>query len=357
MRGFCKKFITIITLSIILFSFNSCKSSGVEPAVGDNIPAGRRDYEWTVDTISNFAPYNSYYFLWGTSPTNLWCVGNIGDFDKMILHNDGTGWKVFPHKWDGLWLEAWSIFGFTADDFWIGGNYSDMWRYKNGSLNKFGMYNYPGYDNTIITCFWGNTPDDIYATGATYTMKHDTIYATLLHFDGKDWSYTIPPGNVGIYLDLKKNRSNNNYYIKKYNVSNSAIDSAGLFEYDGKTVKKIYFELETLYNSCGMVELGQNLYFGFQKKIFSYKGNNFVKEVDLSGYNVYALAKISGRSIKDFFASSDDGIGHYNGTDFSTIYKINNAGITSSIILEKDVYFLCPDYKVKRFYIIHGKLK
>ena len=77
----------------------------------------------------------------------------------------------------------------------------------------------------------------------------------------------------------------------------------------------------------------------------------------MSEYNVYTLSKISGRSLKDFFISANDGIGHYNGTDFSTLYKIYNAGITSSIVLEKDVYFLCPDQKVKRFYIIHGKLK
>ena len=357
MRSLYNFILFLILIPLTVIPINSCKSSGVEPAVGDNTPAGRRDYEWTVDTISNLVPNNSYYFLWGTSPTNLWCVGDIEDYDKMILHNDGTGWKVFPHKWDELWVEAWSIFGFTADDFWIGGYYSDMWRYKNGSLDKFGMYNYPGYDNTVITRFWGNTPDDIYATGATYTMKHDTIYATLLHFDGKDWSYTIPPGNVGIYLDIRKNRTNNKYYIKGTNVSNSALDSVGLYEYDGKTVRRIYYELGTNYNWCGMAELDQNLYFGFQKKIFSYKDNNFIKEADLSSYNVYALTKMNGRSIKDFFASADDGIGHYNGTDFTTLYKINNAVITSSIILEKDVYFLCYDLKVKRDYIIHGKLK
>ena len=97
-------------------------------------------------------------------------------------------------------------------------------------------------------------------------MKHDTIYATLLHFDGKDWSYTIPPGNVGIYLDIRKNKLNNKYYILKTNVSKTMLDSVGLCEYDGKMIKEIYYENGTNFNWCDMAELGQNLYFAFQKK-------------------------------------------------------------------------------------------
>jgi len=351
-----KKYNLLLSAIVFVVLFSSCKSS---PVAGpeDNIPAGRRDYVWTVDTISNLVPTNSYYFLWGTSPSNLWCGGPTGDYNKMLLHNDGTGWKVFPHEWDGLWVEPWSIFGFSADDFWVGGNYSDLWRYKNGKFYKFGIYNIPEYGKTVITRLWGNSSDDIYATGATYTKSHDSLYSTLLHFDGKEWSYKIKPRLNGTFIEIIGEINSGNYYLLWYKSSNTSEDSTGIYEYNGAEIKRIYYNNVTKYNGCGMALLGDKVYFGFKKSIYSYKEDKLLREIDLNSYNVSALSKINGRSIKDFFVNVDDGIGHFNGTDMLTVFKIINAGITSAVILEKDVYFLCPDKLVNKFYIIHGRLK
>jgi len=270
-----KNYNIILSAIVFVVLFSSCKSSPVA-SPEDNVPAGRRDYVWTVDTISNLVPTNSYYYLWGTSSSDLWCVGDIGDYNKMILHNDGTGWRVFQHAWDGLWVEPSAIFGFSADDFWIGGRYSDLWRYKNKNFYKFGIYNLPGYSKTVITRFWGNSSNNLLATGTTFSKSHDSLFATLLQFDGKDWSYLIKPDICGQFLDIRRaNLFDSVYYLKIYRSSNTSNDSAGIMKYDGKKLEMIYHTNVTPYYNCGMAVLQGHVYFGFQKKIFTYKNCNF----------------------------------------------------------------------------------
>jgi hypothetical protein len=126
----------ILIILVTILSFQSCKSP-IGPKE-DNPPPGRRDYTWTIDTLTKIAPFNSYYFLWGTSATNLWCIGEGGDVDKMLLHYDGLTWKNFAYPGQGI--EPWSIFGFTSNDFWVGGGDGFIFRYTNGQFNQYGKY-------------------------------------------------------------------------------------------------------------------------------------------------------------------------------------------------------------------------
>ena len=68
-----------------------------------------------------------------------------------------------------------------------------------------------------------------------------------------------------------------------------------------------------------------HIYFIMERKIFKYRKEQFELWKDLS--NTTFITGMSGRSEDDFFSNSIDGIGHYNGKDFQTIFK-TDADIT-----------------------------
>jgi hypothetical protein len=346
--------INILIILIILLSFQSCKSP-TSPKI-DIIPPGRRDYTWTVDTLTKIAPYNSYYFLWGTSATNLWCIGEGGDFDKMILHYDGSTWKNFSYPGQGI--EPWAIFGFTADDFWVGGGEGDIFRYTNGQFNKFGDYNLNGYNSVTFYKFWGNSPTDIYVVGSAYNTADYQRYAIILHYNGTTWNYVIKPETEIQFLDIKRGTNDSpNYYLISYN---DGIDSMGIYEFDGKTLKRIYYQSDSDDNIVGMFSINNDLFFGFNKKIlkYNYLTSQFITLNDFNGSNIRTMSHIKGRSENDIFINMNDGIGHYNGSDIQTVFKLDsNVLFNDAVLFEMDVFFICPDPSRRNFIIVHGQLK
>lgn len=67
------KFLTLVFFVCAgLLLLNYCDST--EPV--DELKPGRRDYFWTVDTLANIAPSNSYTELWGYDPQHVWIAGD-----------------------------------------------------------------------------------------------------------------------------------------------------------------------------------------------------------------------------------------------------------------------------------------
>ena len=56
-----KYFLHFSISTLLLLLTVSCNTT--EPT--DDLKPGRRDYKWTVDTLANIAPSNSYTELWG----------------------------------------------------------------------------------------------------------------------------------------------------------------------------------------------------------------------------------------------------------------------------------------------------
>jgi hypothetical protein len=343
--------ISILLLSAVLTGF-ACKSI-TEPEA--NITPGRRDYTWTIDTLNLIAPYDSYNQLWGTSPENIWCYG-FGDMDKMMLHYDGKKWEQAPLQFTG-YFQPWSIFGFTPNEFWIGGYESDIWKYNNGKITKFGDYKLDGYLRVYYSNIWGDSPNDLYAVGCAYKISDEDIYAIVMHYDGTDWKYLVKPEINMQFMDIKRGINDSpNYYLMAYKYNSSVGDSVGLYEFDGNNLKRLYFEKNIHENYPGILLMNNNIYFGFKKVIHKYHNGQFIPWLDLSNYNLYGLGQIFGRNEKDIFCFMEDGLGHYNGTDLVTIYKGNwGLGIHSGLLFEKDLFVICADWDNK-YYLLHGKL-
>ncbi|VAX19304.1 hypothetical protein MNBD_IGNAVI01-1494, partial [hydrothermal vent metagenome] len=77
---FRKLNLMIVAAAITMVIFNSCEK-GTEP---EEIPPGRRDYVWEIDTIT--APFFSLTGISGVAPNDVWAVGPGGGLDKTIWH-------------------------------------------------------------------------------------------------------------------------------------------------------------------------------------------------------------------------------------------------------------------------------
>jgi hypothetical protein len=80
--------------------------------------------------------------------------------------------------------------------------------------------------------------------------------------------------------------------------------------------------------------------------------------MDFNGTNIRTMSHFKGRTEKDIFINMQDGIGHYNGSNLQTLFKLdNNILFSDAMLFEKDVFFICPDPAKRNFFIVHGQLK
>jgi hypothetical protein len=162
----------------------------------------------------------------------------------------------------------------------------------------------------------------------------------------------------GDFLNIKRGINDSPYYYL-INLSDG-IDSTSIYEFDGKTLKKIYNQFASEDNIVGMFSVNNDLYFGFNEKLlkYNYQLNNFTTLKDFNGANIRTMSHLTGRSENDLFINMNDGIGHYNGNDVKTIFKLdNNALFNDAVLFEKDVFFVCPDPANRKFIIVHAHLK
>src|ERR1039458_10403916 len=85
----------------------------------------------------------------------------------------------------------------------------------------------------------------------------------------------------------------------------------GIYEFDGKTLKRIYYQSDSDDNIVGMFSINNDLFFGFNKKIlkYNYLTSQFITLNDFNGSNIRTMSHIKGRSENDIYINMNDGIG------------------------------------------------
>ena len=342
-----KKYIKILTLlfplAFVLCTLQSCKSP---TGPGENSP-GRRDYTWTLDTIKT-ADDLTLIRMWGISPTDVWAVGTSSSSRLTIWHYNGSWWGCDSI---GRPFSPWAIIGFSSSQVWIGNVSSTIWEYTGSQWQQYGKYDVAGYDKNWILNFDGTASNNIYAVGGANKNDGSDYRGTIMHFDGTSWSFmNLPYLKVG-FADGKIDQGTNTLITE-----GTVYDSTGwinkVHAWDGKQLKEIYSGFP--YANVGSVQ--HEALISINQKIYKYQNAQLVQWKDISGTDF--SGKIwCGRSENDFFICSSTGMGHYNGTNFQTIYK-TNLTMEGGYVFDKDVFFIYSDENnIGLNVVVHGKLK
>jgi hypothetical protein len=110
--------------------------------------------------------------VWGTSPTDVWCVA----YDGPIQHYDGANWQVYPD--DNFRL--FGIWGSGASDVWAIGAEGLIVHFDGQRWSEMAS----GTQENLWG-IWGSAQDDIWIVGGNGTM---------LHFDGQAWIQSLRTG-------------------------------------------------------------------------------------------------------------------------------------------------------------------
>jgi len=348
----------LIVLAIIILGINlSCDKAPNESNYNVSyIEPGRRDYQWTVDTIGG--EFLSLSCIWGDSSDNIWIGGSMGDNGRSLWFYNDSVWKAvgLPNVYQS------SIFGFGRNFVLLGDLNKNVWTFNGSNWSKTAL---PIPDSLRTHCFLdindfnGMNKDNIWAVGTLGNNNTSAEYGVIYHFDGIKWElkkitnkpnvhfYRIYPADNGekffIHV-LKRNKITYN-------------DTTAIYVFDGSNLKEIFQSPCTTYESSLISKIGNDLYFTSNRKIYRYLNGNINEYKTIEDYNNGAF--ISGRSEKDIFLWMWDGLAHFNGNDVQYIFKLKNPihVIDNVLIFEKEIFFFAKEESTGNFYFAKGELK
>jgi len=323
----------LAVFSLVIYTCNT-----TEPGE-ENVTPGRRDYEWTADTLSGDSP--NYYLskIWGFDINNVWLAGT-GDTPYNIWNNVNGKWQPYRTK---VYGDYYGIYGFSKTDIWIAGN-NLMQHYNGSSWSSVNDILFPNTYSTFYSDMWGNNSGNIYAVGGC-TDNEGNNFGIINHFNGTEWEFIDIPEERVIFSQVKQDINGTNYIYLAGTKFETTGDTEKIYMYNGK-------ELIQLYSGTAITTVNQingKVYLCIGNKIYKPKNNGLEIWKDFNGTKY--LGRVWGRSEKDFFGVASDGLAHYNGTDLVTIYPTSSS-IVDGYIFEKEIFIIC-DFRI----IIHGKLK
>lgn len=336
---------SIIFCTIFLYS---CKENPTSVET-ENIQPGSRDYTWSVDTILN--PPTSLKKCWGSSLNNIWTISDIGTLNQTIWHFDGNKWTT-----DSIYrsLNPSAIFGFNKNDVWIGGN-TQLWHFNGSNWNVYCNIPETGYKYTGIQDIWGDSYDDVYATGYKYNDDNG-CKPLLLHYDGQKWSHVNTPEISCVFSTIRRAKKDSRlHYISALEFAPEGYLSV-VYEFDGKNFKKIYSAPWVTSTFAELSLVGDHLYINHGPDIYQYRNGKW--ELFYSIKIPDFLFPVSGRSSKDIIVAMYDGVAHYNGSDLVYICRFpKRYDINSNTIFDDGVVITMMDESTGANIIYRGKLK
>jgi len=326
----------ITGLAIITFSCKEEITNPTEPT------PGRRDYVWKMDTLR--ADKDGFQFLsgiWGSSPSDVWVVGDAATYVNKVWHYDGTTWKNYPLN---EYAEPTRVYGVSSNEIWMTTKTSDIWRYNGTKWYKHTTLIPAGYNRILFEDLFGYA-NNIYAVGVA--IKTDGDYTGIvLHYDGDKWEIIKTPQIKEYFLSIRF--VNGGDVLIAGSTSFDQTQSCRLYKLKGNELTLIEKNISTFY--LGLLK--NKCYISVNAKVFEYV-NGILVEVLVLPQNIYS-GGIIGRSLNDFFcANSGWYLGHYNGSKLENLYFVN-ASIALGFVFEKEVFFILYAQDSS---VLHGKLK
>jgi hypothetical protein len=341
-----QKFMFILSIALLLL-INTCNENPINS--DENIPPGRRDYVWTVDTIP--VQYAVMKDMWGSSPTDIWICGDADNRRESVWHYDGNN---FTPSGEYI-LDPTSLWGASPNDIWLGTAASELWHYDGSKWEKFKNLSLPEYNDIIIQSICGTSATDIYASGMANSL--DGYRGIILHFNGTEWNFVeIPKINVS-FGEMEFDASTNSFILYGANFDHIGTPER-LYVLKNNVLTELY-EGEIL-KYPGYIGNEVYIYQINSQEIYKYSKGSL--ELFLNLKNSDYGGGLWGRNTKDFFCSTMPnnnkpfGIGHYNGTNLITIFE-TSLRFFRPVLFNNEVFFLGFDADDFTQVIIKGVLK
>ncbi|HQF41876.1 MAG TPA: hypothetical protein PK073_03105 [Ignavibacteriaceae bacterium] len=338
-------------LLLILFLLFNLSCNTTEPT--DDIKPGRRDYTWTVDTLSGL--HNPRFRMWGSSPTDIWATTS-SNWENSISHYDGTIWISYGVT--GLATPK-SIYGFSNIEVYVGEAGSGrIWKFDGNNWNQFAQLAKDGHNNIWIENIWGKSPNDFYAFGAYPDSNGLANGSVISRFNSGKWVNINRDELNGVVEHFYSNSLDNKNYLRLTRVGGvEFIDSTIIYEFINDGFNKIYSSLESKGTQADIALINNEVIFVLGNQIARRTNNQFQTILNVTNPNFYQ--RIWGRNTKDIFLLMTDGLVHYNGTDMEYLFYFNRTPSTQiygSALFEKDVFFLVDEAPSGLSLVYHGKL-
>jgi len=312
--------INFISLYVIAVSCNT-----TEPPIIDNIPAGKRDYVWSIDSIDygNIPSLIQLESIWGSSAVDVWGAnGDAPDVRDCLWHYDGVKWSRATEgtpitEGDGNKV-VYSVWGSSQNDVWAFGR-----KINQGSLSAFIMYyngsqwidatpaNVAALDINLYSVY-GKAADNIWVEGYEYA----------LHYNGSNWN----THKVADSIIVGSISGNDKYlYLTTYSPwddftpRNLCLFSEGNFiVIDQSPVFPIKFGLGLWVSHQEIKSFEDGIISNYIKEDGSVNVNGWRRE--LTTATSFGLGSVLAQSTKNVFAVGVwNLIYHFNGTDWVKI--------------------------------------
>ena len=192
----------------------------------------------------------------------------------------------------------------------------------------------------------GNSNSEIYAVGFNNTIP------VIMKYDGSNWNLDKTLPDTAIFNQIIYCYRNDKYYLveAKNDYSNNT------YEYDRKNLRLIYNSPPNNMGST-IASIDGYPYIVASNKIYRYLNGSmeFIFEVDDPNFG----GQIWGRNRNDIFIRMQDGLAHYNGTNWQYLFKSigSTALMPNCAIFEKEVFFPAKIRTTGYPIIYHGTLK
>lgn len=313
---------------------------------------GRRDYEWTVDTLRINSPA---YKIWGSSPSDVWSI-NSSDFNNSIYHYDGNNWTTDENF---RLLVPYSIYGFANNNIFIGGSDGQIWHFDGSVWQVTAVLTKDGNDDIVFDNIWGESSYDFYAFGAYPDESGYANNSVIAHYFYGKWEMLNTDELFGIVEHLYKNFKDNKIYLQVIG-GHDYTDSTHIFEFSQGKYYKLYSNIWTKGLQADISIINKEVYFILGNEISKRIDNQFQTVIKVANPNFYQ--RIWGRNSKDIFLLMTDGLVHYNGSDMEYLFYFSQPNskpwtqIYGAAIFDKEIFFTVDEPPTNLSLIYHGKL-
>jgi hypothetical protein len=355
-----------LVLSLLVF-IGSCKEKPTTPIDPDAaLPAGRRDYTWTVDTLRFQSAFIYPLAMWGSSPNDVWMIASASNLNERLWHYDGQHW-INQELSNENYFDPLDIYGLAANDIWIVATEGRFLHYDGQSWSLFAEFSplrTVEYPYMYCTGIWGDAPNNVYAVGFVQSATDGNKFkANIMHFDGTRWdSVPIPELKLGFSRIYKSVKESNTYYLQA-----ERDDSTGttnfIYEFDGQHLQVIFQSTQARISFGRPID--GKIYFADGKSILKYINGKFQVWLSPTGLNI-PIYNVFGRNSKDLLIASTDELNprqgvirHFDGNDIQILFNQLPVLPTGNMIFTNDVFFGAwglPNIANTPI-VIHGKLK